>query len=74
MRNGKISREYNEKYRLIGGRGLTAQLLADEVDPACEPLGAKNKLILATGLFAGTTASSGSRTSVGAKSPLTNGI
>ena len=74
MRSGKISRENNEKYRLIGGRGLTAPILAGEVEPACEPLGAKNKLILATGLFAGTTASSGSRTSVGAKSPLTNGI
>ncbi|HHU30800.1 MAG TPA: hypothetical protein GXZ53_08975 [Firmicutes bacterium] len=49
-------------------------MLYDEVDAACDPLGSYNKLIIAPGLFAGTPASSGSRTSIGAKSPLTNGI
>lgn len=63
-----------EKYRLLGGRGLTAAILLDEVEPQCEPLGQYNKLVFAIGLLAGTEASSTNRLSVGAKSPLTGGI
>ena len=74
MRNGQITRQDNKGYELLGGRALSARILLDEVDPTCEPLGAFNKLVVANGLFAGTPASSGSRTSIGAKSPLTNGI
>ena len=43
-----------EKYQKVGGRSLIAKLLLDEVKPTCEPLGKNNKLILATGLLAGT--------------------
>ncbi|NLM51597.1 MAG: aldehyde ferredoxin oxidoreductase [Firmicutes bacterium] len=74
MRSGEITRHDNKGYELLGGRALSARLLLDEVDPTCEPLGAFNKLVIANGIFAGTPASSGSRTSIGAKSPLTNGI
>ena len=35
-----------------GGRGLTAQILTAEVDPTCNALGPKNKVILAQGLVA----------------------
>ncbi len=63
-----------EKYAKVGGRSLIAKLLLDEVKPTCEPLGKNNKLILATGLLAGTGGSSVSRISIGAKSPLTGGI
>lgn len=63
-----------EKYRLLGGRALTSQLVADEVPATCEPLGPRNKLVIAPGLLGGSYLSSSSRLSVGAKSPLTGGI
>lgn len=61
-------------YRLLGGRALTSRLVADEVDPTCDPLGPHNRLVLAPGLLSGTVLSSSSRLSAGAKSPLTGGI
>lgn len=63
-----------EKYRRVGGRGLIAKLLLNEVKPTCEPLGRHNKLIIATGLLAGTGVSSADRISIGGKSPLTGSI
>src|SRR5512139_4285795 len=63
-----------QSWEQLGGRGLTARILLDEVDPTCEPLGAKNKLIFAAGLLVGHMLSSCDRISVGAKSPLTRGI
>ena len=63
-----------EKYFQVGGRSLIAKLLLDEVNPACEPLGKHNKLIIATGLLAGTGLSSSGRISIGGKSPLTGTI
>lgn len=62
------------KYSLLGGRGLTARILLDEIDPMCAPLGANNKLIIAPGLLGGTAAPCSGRLSIGAKSPLTGGI
>jgi aldehyde:ferredoxin oxidoreductase len=64
-----------DRYALLGGRHLTAQILNDEVDPKCEPLGENNKLIFAIGLLAGNgRLTSSGRMSTGAKSPLTKGI
>lgn len=63
-----------EKYKLMGGRQLTDQMVVDEVDPLCHPLGPNNKLFLAPGLFTGTGAPSSARLSAGSKSPLTGGI
>ena len=63
-----------KKYYLLGGRGLTSKILLDEVDPTCEPLGYKNKLIIAPGLLGGTSAPCSGRLSIGGKSPLTGGI
>ena len=61
-------------YYLLGGRGLSSQIIHDEVPPLCDPLGAENKLILANGILAGSPFPCSARTSVGGKSPLTNGI
>lgn len=58
----------------LGGRGLIAQVLLDEIDPGCEPLGPVNKLVFAPGLLVGHMLSSCDRISIGAKSPLTKGI
>lgn len=62
------------KYELLGGRSLTSQILLDEVDPTCHPLGHSNKIIFAPGLLSGTYAPCYDRLSVGAKSPLTEGV
>jgi len=75
MNTGEIkTEEVPEKYRGLGGRALTSKILLDEVDPACEPLGPKNKLVIAPGMLSGTRAPSSGRLSVGGKSPLTGGI
>jgi len=66
--------EVPEKYALLGGRGLTSQIVFDEVEPTCHPLGKYNKLVFAPGLLTGTKAPSSGRLSVGGKSPLTGGI
>lgn len=68
------SEEVPEKYALLGGRGLTSTLVADEVDPTCHPLGPSNKIVFAPGIVTGTAAPSSGRISVGGKSPLTFGI
>ena len=58
----------------LGGRGLIARIMVDEVNPACDPLGPENKLIFAPGLLVGHRLSSLDRISIGGKSPLTGGI
>jgi aldehyde:ferredoxin oxidoreductase len=63
-----------EAWSRLGGRGLLARILLDEVDAKCDPLGAGNKLIFAPGLLVGHMLSSTDRISVGGKSPLTGGI
>lgn len=62
------------KYYLLGARGLTSQIVYDEVPPKCDPLGPDNKVILANGILTGSPFPNSARTSVGSKSPLTNGI
>ena len=58
----------------LGGRGLLAKVLLDEVNPTCDPLGPDNKLVFAPGLLVGHRLSSLDRISIGGKSPLTGGI
>src|SRR5512142_2794133 len=75
VRNQTLSREpVPESWQRLGGRGLLARILLDEVDATCEPLGPQNKLIFAPGLLVGHMLSSTDRISVGGKSPLTGGI
>jgi aldehyde:ferredoxin oxidoreductase len=62
------------EYERLGGRGLVARIMLAEVPPQCDPLGPKNKLILAPGLLGGTSLSSSGRLSIGGKSPLTGGV
>ena len=63
-----------EKWKVLGGRGLTSTIVAQEVKPTCNPLGKYNKLIFAPGLLTGTTCANSGRLSAGAKSPLTGTI
>lgn len=61
-------------YQQLAGRALIGKLMLDEVDPSSHPLGPKNKIIFANGIFVGTSFPCPGRISVGAKSPLTGGI
>src|SRR5512138_3858839 len=63
-----------ESWEKLGGRGLGARIMLDEVEPTCEPLGSKNKLIFVPGLLVGHMLSSTDRISICGKSPLTGGI
>jgi aldehyde:ferredoxin oxidoreductase len=58
----------------VGGRGLGARYLSEEVNPQVDPFSPDNKLIFATGPLTGTNASCGSRYMVVTKGPLTNAI
>lgn len=74
-RTGEISSEAFKKNEvLLGNRGLVAKVMSDEVNPQCDSMGAENKLIVCTGLLAGTSFPTAHRLSVGGKSPLTGTI
>lgn len=75
MLKGDIHEEpVPSNWKHLGGRGLLAHILVDEVPPFCEPLGPQNKLIFAPGLMVGHRISSCDRISIGGKSPLTGGV
>ncbi|MCZ6713548.1 MAG: aldehyde ferredoxin oxidoreductase, partial [Deltaproteobacteria bacterium] len=75
MTRGTVAVEpFPSGWKLLGGRALSARILLEECDPTCDPLGPDNVLILAPGTLAGTAAPTSGRISIGAKSPLTNGI
>jgi aldehyde:ferredoxin oxidoreductase len=65
---------YPAAWALLGGRALSARILLEECDASCDPLGPDNVFVVAPGVLAGTAAPTSGRISVGAKSPLTNGI
>ncbi|SDP42428.1 aldehyde ferredoxin oxidoreductase C-terminal domain-containing protein [Desulforhopalus singaporensis] len=64
----------DDKYRNLGGRGLTSRIIAQEVSPDCDPLGPANKLVFSPGILAGSTVPNSGRLSIGSKSPLTQTI
>jgi aldehyde:ferredoxin oxidoreductase len=65
---------FPDAWKLLGGRGLSARILLEECDAACDPLGPGNVLVMAPGVLSGTAAPTSGRISIGGKSPLTNGI
>jgi aldehyde:ferredoxin oxidoreductase len=67
----RLPEEFIKKY--LGGRGLGAKLLFDELRPSIDPLGRENKLIFAVGPVTGAPFGGSSRYTVMAKSPLTGG-
>lgn len=58
----------------LGGRGLGARLLWDEVGPDADPLSERNVLIFTTGPLTGTGYQTSNRFSVSTKSPLTGTV
>ncbi|HWI54247.1 MAG TPA: aldehyde ferredoxin oxidoreductase family protein [Desulfobacteria bacterium] len=60
--------------KFLGGRGLGAEYLWNEVGPQIKPLSQENKLIFMTGPLTGTKVPTAGRFSVTSKSPLTGTI
>lgn len=58
----------------LGGRGLGARLLYDRIDPACDPLGPENEIIIAASPLVGTGGPTAGRGHMVFKSPLTGFI
>lgn len=58
----------------VGGRGLGAKMLSDEIPAGIDALSAENKLFFVTGPLTGTAAPTGGRYMVVTKSPLNNVI
>jgi aldehyde:ferredoxin oxidoreductase len=57
----------------LGGRGLAAKILWDELKPGIDPLSSENRLVLAAGPLTGFGLPSSGKMIVAAKSPLTWG-
>ena len=66
--------DYNQDWKLLGGRALSAKIMLEQCDPKCDPLGPDNVLVFAPGTLSGTSAPTSGRISMGCKSPLTGGI
>jgi len=60
-------------YKFLGGRGLAAKILWDELPVGVDPLSPYNKLVIAGGPLTGLPAPSSGKLVVASKSPLTNG-
>ena len=64
-----IPEEWIEKH--LGGRGIGARILVEELPKGAEPLAPENILIVATGPFQGTGIPGGSRNAILSVSPVT---
>lgn len=60
--------------KFLGGRGLGAKILFDELEPTTDPLGAENKLLFLTGPLIGTGAPWCVKYTVVTRSPLSGTI
>ncbi|MHB1161825.1 MAG: aldehyde ferredoxin oxidoreductase family protein [Chloroflexota bacterium] len=65
----EYGRDYTDLF--IGGRGVASMILYREVPPEVAPLDPENRLIFSPGALLGTGAPAASRTTVTARSPLT---
>jgi aldehyde:ferredoxin oxidoreductase len=77
LTNGKFSiEEPSEDYyrRYVGGRGFIIHTLLTELQRGIDPLGPDNKLIFALGPMTGHPLMGSAKSSVGSKSPLSDGF
>lgn len=77
LATGSISCEQPDEsfYRkYLGGWGFVAYYLLRELEPGIDPLGPRNILIFASGVYTGTQLSGSGRSAVGARSPLNGGF
>lgn len=64
-----IAEEVLKKF--LGGRGLAAKILYQELPGKIDPLSAENKLVIVPGALLGTPALAANKTLIASKSPLT---
>ncbi len=76
LNTGRVWTEETLPYvrNYIGGRGINARILFDEVKPGISALDPANRLILGTGALVGTLVPCACRHNVESKSPMTDGI
>jgi len=74
LTSGNISERGYDAGPWLGGRGLATHILMDHCDPACDPLGPGNALVIALSPLTGTTAPTAGRGHAVFKSPLTGAI
>ena len=75
LSEGKTAEEEIEEETLrkyIGGTGLAAKIMYDEVPPGVDAFDAENRLIIVSGVFGGTMAPSSGTVTVASKSPVTS--
>ena len=58
----------------LGGRGLATRILYETINPACDPLGPENAVVIAASPLIGTNAPTAGRGHMAFKSPLTGVI
>ena len=61
------------KSKYMGGTGVAARIIYDEVPPDADPFGPENIVCIFTGPYTGTGAPTSGRYGIAAKSPLTGG-
>ncbi len=74
LSSGNIERQPLDKKLcddFIGGRGISAKIIFDEVPPGTDPFSPQNKLIFSCGPLSGTSAPCPARFHVTGKAPLT---
>ena len=72
IRVAELDEQARDKF--VGGRGLGAKIVYDNVQPGTDPLSAANVLVFSVGPLTGTAAPTSGRYSVSTKSPLTGTI
>lgn len=60
-----------DAYNYIGGRGIAAKILFDELKQGINPLNPENKIVIMTGPLTGTNIPGSGRVTITSKSPLT---
>ncbi len=60
--------------RFLGGRGIAAKIILEELEPGADPLGPENVFVVATGPLQGLNVSGAGRHLIAAKSPKTNAV
>lgn len=74
LSTGKVVQQeldLNIGHQFLGGLGLNAKILYDEVGPDVDPLSSDNLVVISPGALTGTAAPTSSRVEVTTKSPLT---
>ena len=76
LTSGRLTLEpttnYAEKY--VGGRGINASILFNELDPSVKPLDPENMVLFGVGPLVGTLSPFGSRVSIDTKNVFTGGV